>query len=160
MSRFSGPFARGLGCAQVPSLVRLGCYLLSNRSERVQSQRRVRMSMGRVIAILASGFVLAACSMSMPSMDFFKSGPASDVLRVECISCQPKMSGPGRPCVKTHTSTKCKKYNSPTRYFDSHDAQLLHDILRARRAAEFSHDLGVRAGQTGHETTACQGQAG
>jgi hypothetical protein len=39
--------------------------------------------MGRVIAILASGFVLAACSMSMPSMDFFKSGPASDVLRVE-----------------------------------------------------------------------------
>ena len=39
--------------------------------------------MGRVIAILASGFVLAACSMSMPSMDFFKSGPATDVLRVE-----------------------------------------------------------------------------
>ena len=39
--------------------------------------------MGRVIAILASGYVLAACSMSMPSMDFFKSTPASDVLRVE-----------------------------------------------------------------------------
>src|SRR5437016_4134034 len=39
--------------------------------------------MGRVIAVLASGFVLAACSMSMPSMDFFKSGPATDVLRVE-----------------------------------------------------------------------------
>jgi hypothetical protein len=39
--------------------------------------------MGRVLAILASGFVLAACSMSMPSMDFFKSGPATDVLRVE-----------------------------------------------------------------------------
>ena len=39
--------------------------------------------MSRVIAILASGFVLAACSMSMPSMDFFKSGPSTDVLRVE-----------------------------------------------------------------------------
>jgi hypothetical protein len=41
------------------------------------------MSMGRVIAILASGVVLASCSMSMPSMEFFKSGPSSDVLRVE-----------------------------------------------------------------------------
>ena len=39
--------------------------------------------MGRVIAILASGFVLAACSMSMPSLDIFKSAPATEVLRVE-----------------------------------------------------------------------------
>jgi hypothetical protein len=40
-------------------------------------------TMSRVIAVAACGFALAACSMSMPSLDFFKSGPATEVLRVE-----------------------------------------------------------------------------
>jgi hypothetical protein len=41
------------------------------------------MSMSRVIAIAACGLLLAACSMSMPSFDFFRSGPATEVLRIE-----------------------------------------------------------------------------
>jgi hypothetical protein len=43
----------------------------------------VGITMSRVIAILACGFALAACSMSMPSLDFFKSAPATETLRVE-----------------------------------------------------------------------------
>jgi hypothetical protein len=37
----------------------------------------------RVIAAVGCGFALAACSMSMPSFDFFKSGPSTEVLRIE-----------------------------------------------------------------------------
>jgi hypothetical protein len=43
----------------------------------------VGMTMSRVIAIAACGILLAACSMSMPSMDFFRSSPATEVLRIE-----------------------------------------------------------------------------
>src|SRR6266508_1810562 len=51
-------------------------------------------------------------------------------------------------CVKTHTSAKCGKYNSPTRYravCAQHDLALMmrnfsEMFLRARRALEFSHD--------------------
>jgi hypothetical protein len=39
--------------------------------------------MSRVIAIAACGLLLAACSMSMPSFDFFRSGPVTEVLRIE-----------------------------------------------------------------------------
>jgi hypothetical protein len=39
--------------------------------------------MSRVIAAVACGFTLAACSMSMPSLDFFKSAPKTEVLRIE-----------------------------------------------------------------------------
>jgi hypothetical protein len=39
--------------------------------------------MSRVIAVVACGFTLAACSMSMPSMDFFRSSPSTEVLRIE-----------------------------------------------------------------------------
>jgi hypothetical protein len=41
--------------------------------------------MSRVIAIVACGFTLAACSasMSLPSMDFFKSSPQTEALRIE-----------------------------------------------------------------------------
>ncbi len=40
-------------------------------------------SMSRVFAAAACGLALADCSMSMPSLDFFKSTPPTDVLRVE-----------------------------------------------------------------------------
>src|SRR5215813_5942184 len=43
----------------------------------------VGLTMSRVIAVAACGLALAACSMSMPSLDFFKSGPGTEVLRVE-----------------------------------------------------------------------------
>jgi hypothetical protein len=39
--------------------------------------------MSRVIAIAACGFLLAACSMSMPSLDFFRSSPPTEQLRIE-----------------------------------------------------------------------------
>lgn len=39
--------------------------------------------MSRVIAIAACGILVAACSMSMPSLDFFRSGPPTEVLRIE-----------------------------------------------------------------------------
>jgi len=39
--------------------------------------------MSRVIAVMACGILLAACSMSMPSFDFLKSGPTTEVLRIE-----------------------------------------------------------------------------
>ena len=40
-------------------------------------------SMCRIIAAVACGLALAACSMSMPSFDFFRSTPATEVLRIE-----------------------------------------------------------------------------
>jgi hypothetical protein len=40
-------------------------------------------SMSRIIAAVACGLALAACSMSLPSFDFFKSGPSTEVLRIE-----------------------------------------------------------------------------
>ena len=39
--------------------------------------------MTRVVAVAAGSFALAACSMSMPSMDIFKATPPTEVLRVE-----------------------------------------------------------------------------
>jgi hypothetical protein len=39
--------------------------------------------MTRVVAVMACSLALAACSTSMPSMDFFKSTPPTEVLRVE-----------------------------------------------------------------------------
>src|SRR5712675_2083765 len=63
------------------------------------------------------------------------------------------MSAQGPGCVKTHTSAKCGKYNSPTRYraiCAQHDLALMmrnfsNMFLRARRALEFSHGLGQSA---------------
>ncbi|HEY2231200.1 MAG TPA: PEGA domain-containing protein [Xanthobacteraceae bacterium] len=40
-------------------------------------------SISRVVAAVACGFALAACSMSMPSFDFLKSTPSTEVLRIE-----------------------------------------------------------------------------
>src|ERR1700692_835710 len=40
-------------------------------------------SMSRIIAAVACGPPLAACSMPLPSFDFFKSGPSTEVLRIE-----------------------------------------------------------------------------
>jgi hypothetical protein len=43
----------------------------------------VGKAMSRVIAVVVCGFALAACSVSMPSLDFFRSTSPSEVLRVE-----------------------------------------------------------------------------
>jgi PEGA domain len=39
--------------------------------------------MSRVIAVLACGFMLAACSATMPSLDFLKSAPQEEALAIE-----------------------------------------------------------------------------
>jgi hypothetical protein len=39
--------------------------------------------MSRVVGVVACGVLLSACSMSMPSFDFLKSGPSTEVLRIE-----------------------------------------------------------------------------
>jgi hypothetical protein len=39
--------------------------------------------MHRVFAVLACAFTLASCAMSMPSIDFLKSAPATESLRIE-----------------------------------------------------------------------------
>jgi hypothetical protein len=39
--------------------------------------------MSRVIAFVACGFILAACSVSMPSLNFLKSSPQTEALRIE-----------------------------------------------------------------------------
>jgi len=39
--------------------------------------------MVRILAVLACGVTLAACAMSMPSLDFFKSAPTTETLRIE-----------------------------------------------------------------------------
>src|SRR5262245_43977549 len=39
--------------------------------------------MGRVIAVMACGFMLAACSTTMPSLDFMKSAPQAESLAIE-----------------------------------------------------------------------------
>jgi hypothetical protein len=38
--------------------------------------------MGRVIAIVACGFGLAACSSNLPSLNFFRSEPPTELLRI------------------------------------------------------------------------------
>jgi PEGA domain len=40
-------------------------------------------TMSRVIALVACGLMLAACSASLPSMDFFRSSPSTEALRIE-----------------------------------------------------------------------------
>ena len=39
--------------------------------------------MSRVTAVIAGGFMLAACSTTMPSLDFLKSAPQSETLAIE-----------------------------------------------------------------------------
>ncbi len=39
--------------------------------------------MSRVIAVMACGFTVAACSTSMPSLEFLKSAPQAEALRIE-----------------------------------------------------------------------------
>jgi hypothetical protein len=51
--------------------------------KRLLAAQGVGTVMSRVVAVLACGFALAGCSMSMPSLDYFRSGPVNETLRVE-----------------------------------------------------------------------------
>lgn len=68
-------------CAPAVPLVWLLVWLPGDR--RLSAVLLVGTTMSRVIAITACGLVVAACSMSMPSLDFFRSGPPTEVLRIE-----------------------------------------------------------------------------
>jgi hypothetical protein len=61
--------------------------------------------MSRVIAFVACGFTLAACSASVPSLDFLKSSPSTAALRFESVppGAQVKVSGQScrTPCELT-----------------------------------------------------------
>src|SRR5262249_30220768 len=67
-------------------------------------------------------------------------------------------------CVKTHTSAKCRKYNSPTRHrtsraqhhFDSMMRNFFEMFLRARRALEFSHSQDPQRSSSGQTCCAAQ----
>ena len=65
------------GCARTVALV----WLLGDKAAVCRSM--VGTTMSRVIAIAACGFILAACSMSMPSFDFFRGSAATETLRIE-----------------------------------------------------------------------------
>jgi hypothetical protein len=55
--------------------------------------------MSRVIAIMACGFILAACSASMSSLNFMKSAPSAEALRIE--------SEPPGAAAKTSSGQSC-----------------------------------------------------
>ena len=61
--------------------------------------------MSRVIAFVACGFTLAACSASVPSLDFLKSSPTTAALRFKSVppGAQVKVSGQScrTPCELT-----------------------------------------------------------
>src|SRR5947209_17241588 len=56
--------------------------------------------MSRVIAVLACGLTVAACSASMPSLNFLSSSPPTDALRFE--------SEPPGAEVKTSSGQACR----------------------------------------------------
>ncbi len=56
--------------------------------------------MSRVIAVVACGFTVAACSASMPSLDFLKSAPQTEALRIE--------SEPPGADAKTSSGQSCR----------------------------------------------------
>ena len=56
--------------------------------------------MSRVIAVIAGGFMLAACSTTMPSLDFLKSAPQAETLAIE--------SEPPRAEAKTSLGQSCR----------------------------------------------------
>ena len=76
------------------------------------------------------------------------------------ISRHPGMSASGLGCVKTHTSEKCRKYNSPM-WLRAASAQydltplvrnFAEALLRACRALEFSHSQGRYRVKSGHSS--------
>ena len=42
--------------------------------------------MSRIIAVTVCGFMLAACSTTMPSLDFMKSAPQTESLTIVVVS--------------------------------------------------------------------------
>jgi len=66
------------GCAGAGTTV-----WLTHRDIGGRKLPNVGTTMSRVIAVLACGLTVAGCAMSMPSLEFFKSAPAAETLRIE-----------------------------------------------------------------------------
>src|SRR5258708_22226661 len=47
------------------------------------TSQSIMSATSRAMAAVGCGLALAACSLSMPSLNFFKSGPPTEVLRIE-----------------------------------------------------------------------------
>src|ERR1700680_633768 len=60
-----------------------GQELEFDRLKARDCSRETDMKMSRVIAVMAGGLGLAACSFAMPSMDFFSSKPTTASLSIE-----------------------------------------------------------------------------
>jgi hypothetical protein len=54
--------------------------------------------MSRVIAVVACGFSLAACSTSLPSLEFMKSSPQTEALRIESEPSGAEAKAFGQSC--------------------------------------------------------------
>jgi hypothetical protein len=54
--------------------------------------------MSRVIAVVACGFTLAACSTSLPSLEFMKSSPQAEALRIESEPSGAEAKAFGQSC--------------------------------------------------------------
>ncbi len=54
--------------------------------------------MSRVIAFVACGFILAACSASIPSLDFLKSSPRTAALQFESVPPGAEVKAAGQTC--------------------------------------------------------------
>jgi hypothetical protein len=54
--------------------------------------------MSRVIAVVACGFTLAACSTSLPSLEFMKSSPQTEALRIESEPSGAEAKAFGQSC--------------------------------------------------------------
>ena len=84
------------------------------------------MSKSRIIAAMAFGLTLANCSMSMPSFDFFKSGPATDVLRIE--------SEPPGADARTSQGQTCRTPCELTVPTDTSQGRFVVQVLQDRTA--------------------------
>ena len=94
--------------------------------------------MSRVIAVMACGFMLAACSTTMPSLDFMKSAPQAESLAIE--------SEPPGAEAKTSLGQSCRTpcqlsvqpgtSRRPCRCVRRRKAQLL--LLHASRPTRFT----------------------
>jgi hypothetical protein len=54
--------------------------------------------MSRIIAVVACGFTLAACSTSLPSLEFMKSSPQTEALRIESEPSGAEAKAFGQSC--------------------------------------------------------------
>jgi hypothetical protein len=54
--------------------------------------------MSKVIAVVACGFTVAACSASIPSLDFLKSSPPKAAIRFESVPTGAEVKASGQTC--------------------------------------------------------------